>query len=79
MPKLTTVTVNYFSSIKANLEKLGKEYKYESLSVGDSETRTYDVSDMDEKDADEFIAETRQAIKDRIDEYVDASYKEIFE
>lgn len=79
MPKLTSVTINYFSSIKANLEKLGKEYKYENLTVGDSETRSYNVEDMDEKDVDEFIAETRAAMKDRIDDYVDAAYKEIFE
>lgn len=79
MPKLTTVTINYYSSIKANLEKLGKEYKYENMTVGDSETRTYNVEDMDEADVDEFIAETRLVIKERIDDYTMASYNEIFD
>lgn len=78
-PKITSVTVNYNASIKANLEKLGAQYKYESMQVSDSESRTYDVTGMDEAEVDKFADAIREVLKEKIDERVMAGYAEIFE
>lgn len=70
-PKITTVVVNYNSSLKFSLEPLGKEYKFDSLQVGDSETRTYDVTGMSEENVDAFVEATREVLKHRIDAGLD--------
>ena len=68
MPKLTSVTINYNSGVKINIGN------YESYSIGDSESRTYDVSDLDETQVEEFIVAVREDIMNRIDDYVEAGY-----
>lgn len=74
MPKLMTVTVNYFASVKTSLPG----NRFDNSTVGDSETHTYDVSDiMIQQELDTYIAARRAEIKARIDGYVEDGYNEI--
>lgn len=78
-PKLVQVSINYNSSLKGNLEKIDKKkHAYESVQFSDSESRTYDVTGMDEADVDKFLAAVREEMVDRVDGYVQGAYVETF-